>query len=179
MVQNSSQIHHEATFFQKLAVLILQIYQKLEEQASSPTAPGWPRLNTTKKKSKPGVYSVADKKVIIPGQTSIRSIIPELIIPALRTNPQKGQWLIMVQSTKGSSNQITTLPPKIQEASTRSIEGQALTGSRSISGLKLPLMISQFDNRNRQSHNLWNLYALLQSVFKECFRLKRKLKLSR
>ena len=102
MVQSSSQIHHEATFFQKLAVLILQIYQKLEGQASSPTALGWPQPNTTNKRSKPGVYSVADRRAIIPDQTSIRSIIPELIILALRTNHLKGLWLIMVQSIKGS-----------------------------------------------------------------------------
>ena len=179
MVQSSSQIHLEVTFFQKLAVLILPIYLKLEGQASSHTVQGWLQPNTTKKRSKPGVYSVADKKVTIPGQTSIRSIIPELIILALRTNPQKGQWLIMALSTKGSSNQTTMLPLKIQGALTKSIEEQASTGSRLILGLKLPSMISQYVNQSHRSHNLWNLYAQLLNVFKECFRLRKKLKQSK
>ena len=179
MVQSSSQIRHVATFFQKLAVLILRVSQKLEGRASSRTVRGWLQPNTTKKRSKPGVYSVADKKVTIQGQTSIRSTIPELTILALRTNPQKGQWPIMALSTRGSSNQITMLPLKIQGASTKSIEEQASTGSRLILGLKLRLMISQYVNRSPQSHNLWNLYAQLQNVFKECFRLRKKSKQSK
>ena len=60
----SSQTHQEDICSPKLAVQILQIYLRLEEQANSHIEHEWLPTNTTEKIFKQDEYSAVDKKAI-------------------------------------------------------------------------------------------------------------------
>ena len=170
----SSQTHQEDICSPRSAVLILQIYLKLEEQANSHIEHEWLPVNITKMIFKQGEYSAVDKKEIPQNRISTQSITPGLKILALKTSLLRDQWLIMALLIRGSWSRTTIHPLKTQGVLMQSIEILVSTGKRLTWNPQGELSLAS--HRANKSISQWNHYAQPQSVYRVCYLPKKKSK---